>query len=69
MVAYIDKKEIRKAVRKICAERRKISLLKDVKIRKQFEEEVIDLVDVRVTYLWGHFRDKVLSACDVVCGK
>ena len=33
-------------MRKTCVERRKISLLKDVKIRKLFEEKVIVLVDV-----------------------
>ena len=47
MVANIDKKKIRKVVRKTCAERRKISLLKDVKIRKRFEEKVIKLVDAK----------------------
>ena len=31
-----DMKNIRKAVRKTCAEIRKISLLRDVKIRKRF---------------------------------
>ena len=36
--ADIDKKKIRKVVRKICDERRKTTLLKDVKILKQFEE-------------------------------
>ena len=34
VVADIDKKKIRNVVRKTCAERRKISLLNDVKIRK-----------------------------------
>ena len=34
VVADIDKKKIRNIVRKTCSERRKISLLKDVKIRK-----------------------------------
>ena len=33
-VADIDKKKTRNEVRKTCAERRKASLLKDVKIRK-----------------------------------
>ena len=42
-------------------------LLKDVKIRKQFEEKVIELVDVGAPHLWGHFRDGVLEACDKVC--
>ena len=34
VIADIDRKEIRKVVRKTCVERRKISLLKGVKIRK-----------------------------------
>ena len=36
VIADIDKRKIRKVVRRTCAERRKITLLKDVKIRKQF---------------------------------
>ena len=35
VIADIDKK-IRNVVRNICADKRKISLLKDVKIRKRF---------------------------------
>ena len=33
VIADVEKKKIRKVVRRICAERREISLLKDVKIR------------------------------------
>ena len=69
VIADIDKRKLRKVVKKACAERRKISLLKDVKIRKQFEEKVIELVDVGAPNLWGHFKDGVLMACDEVCGK
>ena len=36
VIADIDKRKIRKVVRRTCAERRNITLLKDVKIRKQF---------------------------------
>ena len=36
VVADIDKKKIRNAIRKTCAERRKINLPKDLKIRKRF---------------------------------
>ena len=66
---YIDKKTIRKVVRKTCAERRKITLLKGVKIRKQFDKEVTKFVDLVALNLWGHFKDGVLEACDEVCGK
>ena len=47
-------------MRKTCAERRKISLVKDVKIRKRFEEKVIKLVDVGVLNLLGHSKDGCL---------
>ena len=46
VITDIDKKKIRNVVRKTCTERRKISLRKILKIRKQFEEKVIKLVDV-----------------------
>ena len=65
-MAYLDKIKV---VRKTCADRRKITLLKDVKIRKQFEGKVAKLVDVGASSLWGHFKDGVLEACDEMCGK
>ena len=49
--------------RKTCAERRKISLLKDVKIRKGFKEKS-NFCDVGAQNLWGYFKDGVLMACD-----
>ena len=59
MVAGMDKKKIRKVVRKTCAERRKVGVLKDVKIRNWFEEKVIKLVDVEAPNLRGQFKDGV----------
>ena len=44
VIAEIDKKKIRKVVRKTHAEGRKISLLKNVKIWKRFEEKVIKVI-------------------------
>ena len=41
VIVDVDKKKIRKAVRKTCAERRRITFLKDVNIR---QEKVIKLV-------------------------
>ena len=46
VIADIDKRKIRKVVRKTCAERRKITLQQDVKIRKRFEEKVAILVSI-----------------------
>ena len=56
-------------MRKTCAGRIKINLLKDVVFRLQFGEKVIKLVDIRAPNLWGHFKNGVLKACVEVCGK
>ena len=40
VIADIDKRKIRNVVSETCVERRKISLLNNVKIRKRFEERV-----------------------------
>ena len=67
-VRRVSDRVIGKEVRKTCTERRKISLINDVKIRKGFEEKVSKLVDVGAPNLWGHFMDGVLMACEEVCG-
>ena len=69
VIADMDKSRIRKVVRKTCAERRKITLLIDAKIRKRFEEKVNKLVDVGAPNMWGHFKDGGLKSCDEVRGK
>ena len=58
-IADIEKKKIMSVVRKTCTERRKISLLKDVKIRKRIDEKVIKLVDIGGPNLWGHFKEGI----------
>ena len=50
VVVDIDKK-ISKAMRNICIERRKISLLKEKRIMKQFKESIIEIVDDEVKYI------------------
>ena len=59
-----NRRKIRNEVRRTCTNRRKISLLKDLKVRMLFEVRV---ADVGAPYLWGHFKDGVLLACDEVC--
>ena len=51
VVADIYKKKIRNAVKKMFTVRRKISLMKDVKIGRRFEEIIIILVDIGVQNL------------------
>ena len=60
MVADIDKK-IRKVVKKTCNGRRKMGLLKDEKIRKEFDEKVMKLVRVCVSYLWQHLNNWIID--------
>ena len=50
-------------------EKKDYFLLKDVKMRKQIEEKVTEIVDVGAPNLWGHLKDGVLEGCDEVCGK
>ena len=69
METDIDKKKMRNVVRKTCTERRKISLLKDLKIRKQLQEKTIQLVDVGAPNMWGHFKGGIIGACDEVWWK
>ena len=60
VIADIDKKKLRKVVRKTCAVIIKIHLLNDVQIWKRFEEKIVKLVNVGVPNLWGHFKDVAL---------
>ena len=62
LVADKHKKKIRNVVRKTCTEKRKISLLKDLKIMERFEENVIEIVDGGVPNIWGHFIGGLLLA-------
>ena len=57
VIADTDRKNIKYVVRKTYTERRKVSLLKDLKIRKRIEEKVIKLVDVEAPNLWCNFKD------------
>ena len=67
-VADIDENKISNVVR-THIERRKISLLKDVEIRKRFEGRLTELVGVGAPNLCGHIEEGVLEASDEVCGR
>ena len=69
VVADIGKRKIKNAFRKTCTERRKISLLKGLRMRKRFKEKVTTLVDNGAPNLWGHLKDMVLETCVEVCWK
>ena len=63
VIGDVDKMKIWREVRKTCTEIRIISLLKDVKIRKRFEEKVMELVHIGVSNLLGYFTDGDLKVC------
>ena len=67
VIADVDKKKIRVVVRKVYTERRKMSLLRDLKIRKRFDGKAIKVVNVGVPNLWGNFKDGILMVCDEAC--
>ena len=51
------------------AERIKITVLKDVKIRKRFEEKLTKLAILGAPNSWRHIKDGVSQACDEVYQK
>ena len=69
VVADLDKKKLKKVVRKGAVERRMVWKLKDEETRARFEERVGELVSVDALDLWKCFKEGVLKACDEVCGK
>ena len=60
VIADIGKMKIRNIVRKACTDRGRIILLKDLKIRKRFDEKVIKSVDIGVSNLWDISRMELL---------
>ena len=69
VVVDLDKKVLKKVVRKERIIRRKISKLNENRTRVRFEKRVKELVSTDAPDLWKTFRDGVLKACDEVCGK
>ena len=68
VVVDLDKKVLKKIVRKERIIRRKIWKLNE-NLRVRFEKRVKELVSTDVPDLWKTFRDGVLKACDKLCGK
>ena len=51
--------ENKESIEKTCAERRKISLLKDGNMWELFEEKITELVDVGAPNMWGTLRMEI----------
>ena len=69
VVIDLDKKVLKKVVRKERIIRRKIWKLNENQTRVRFEKRVKELVSTNAPDLWKIFRDGVLKACDKLCGK
>ena len=69
VVVDLDKKVLKKIVRKERIVRRKIWKLNENQTRVRFEKTVKELVSTDAPDLWKTFRGGVLKACDELCGK
>ena len=69
VVVDLDKKVLKKVVRKQQIIRRKIWMLNENQTRVRFEKRINTLVSTDAPDLWKTFKDDVLKACDEVCGK
>ena len=69
MVVDLNKKVLKKVVKKQRIIRRKIWKLNENQIRVKFEKRVKELVSTDAPNLWKTFKDGVLKACDEPCGK
>ena len=69
VVVDLDRKVLKKIVRKARIIRRKIWKLNENQTRVRFEKRVKELVSTDAPDLWKTFRDGVLKACAELCGK
>ena len=69
VVVDLDKKALKKVVKKGTNHKRKIWKLNENQTRVRFEKRVKELVSTDAPDLWKTFKDGVLKACDELCGK
>ena len=69
VVVDLDKKVLKKIVRKERIIRRKIWKLNENQTRVTFEKRVKELVSTDAPDLWKIYGDGVLKACDELCGR
>ena len=69
VVVDLDKKVLKKIVRKQRILKRKIWKLNESRARVRFEKRVKEFVSTDAPDLWKTFKDGVLKACDEVCEK
>ena len=69
LVTDLDKKKVKKSVRKESIMRRRVWKLNENNMKRRFEERVGELVNVGTLDIWKCLKESVLKACDEVCGK
>ena len=69
VIVDVDKKKLKKIVKKKKTEKRRVWKLKEDETRRKFQHRVGELVDMDSPNLWKSFKEGVLRACDEVCGK
>ena len=69
VVVDVEKRKLKKSVKKIKRVIWKVRKLKEKEIEQKFEEKVVELVNTDSLDLWGSYKIGVLLACDELCGK
>ena len=69
VVADIEKRKLKKVIKKQRITHRRVWKLNDKEIRVEFQKQVQDQVNMEAPNLWKSYRNVVLNACDNLCGK
>ena len=69
VVTDIDKRKLKKVVKKELTIRRRVWKLKENNMKTKFQQRVKKLVDIDALNLWNTFKNSMLQACDEECGK
>ena len=69
VVVDVEEQKLKNSVKKSRRVRWRVWKLKEKEIKEKFEERVIELVDNDSMGLWGSYTNRVLQACDELCGK
>ena len=69
VVVDLEKRVLKKFVRKQRIIRRKTWKLNENRTRVRFEKRVEELISMDASESWKTFKDGVLKACDKLCGK
>ena len=69
VVVDVEEQKLKKSAKKSKRVRWKVWKLKEKEIKQKFEEREVELVGADSMDLWVSYKNKVLQACDELCGK